>query len=341
LPNIDGSALSEAPTKRCPLCEADVARWRTVAQFRVLRCTGCGYAFVDPRPGLGELVEMYRESGGHGARTARSIHDVLAEEERYPNSTIDAARIVRTLAGFAGGSGRLLDVGCGYGFFSREARRVGFVTEAIEISSFERKCAARIAGIEPLQITFEEFDPGGKSYGAILMSQCLEHARDVNAWIRKAHDLLTPSGVVVVAVPNFNSFLRLLLQQRDPFVNPPEHLNYFGARSLRLLLERHSFRVARIDTVSRFPGSAISRRLPGGGGPLGRPAELFVEAVQRPVLRLIDALGAGMFLNVYAVRSDSGSMHAPAKSLVATAVKPRAERGVGSDAPSPPPGPIW
>src|SRR5207244_3077368 len=61
------------------------------------------------------------------------------------------------------------------------------------------------------------------SFEAITMSQSLEHVHDPLQVLRAAHDLLTPGGKVVVAVPNIGSL---------PF-------RWFGAAWFGLDVPRH------------------------------------------------------------------------------------------------------
>jgi hypothetical protein len=88
------------------------------------------------------------------------------------------------------------------------------------------------------------------------MSQVLEHALDPSDWISRAARLLSPGGVLAIALPNFVGVYRLL-GVKDPFLCPPIHLNHFTPASMRLLLERSGLRVVRVCSESRVdPGSA-------------------------------------------------------------------------------------
>lgn len=282
-----------------PCCRAELADWRVVRGYPLQRCSDCGSGYVNPRPTLKALKKYYR-TGGHGERTASTAQEVLDAEERYPNSTVDARRILAVASELAPG-GRLLDVGCGYGFFAREAKKQGFRVDALELSEFERRCTDEIADLQPEAVTFEEFraDPG--SYDVILMSQILEHVAHPVEWIEKADRLLASEGLLALAFPNFNSLFRLFLGPGDPLVHPPDHLNYFNEQGLVELLSKASFTVVSRTTISRLPGSALTDRIPVPDG-LKPIAEQLAQTVQRPLLRPLDELGLGMFLNVYAVK---------------------------------------
>lgn len=293
----------EVELEASPCCGADLYGWQAVQGYPLDRCTDCGSAYVNPRPSL-DVLKVHYDAGGHGQRTPSTVEEVVEAEERYPNSTVDAKRILSVVGGLAPGK-QLLDVGSGYGFYAREAVDRGFGVDALELSEFERRCTREIAGVQAEPVTFEEFTTEPESYHVVLMSQILEHVVDPGQWIDKAGRLLSSEGVLALALPNFNSFLRCLLGTGDPLVHPPDHLNYFNERGLARLLSRASFEVDSRTTVSRFPGSALTDRVPLPTGVKGLVEQL-LQSVQRPILWPVDALGLGMFLNVYAVR-ESGA----------------------------------
>lgn len=126
---------------------------------------------------------------------------------------------------------------------------------AIELGP-TRAVAREMTGIDPKPVLFEDFDAPQESFSAILMSQVLEHVHDVNLWTRRAFELLRPGGVLAIALPHFGSGLRGVLGERDPFISPPEHLNFFTGESLRLLLLRHGLQPGRTEYRSRIPPRA-------------------------------------------------------------------------------------
>lgn len=290
----------------CPVCRSRSELWHVVDGYRLERCPSCSFVFVNPRPSRIEITAMYRELGGH-CRDSATAADVLESERVAPNSTADAHRIVQTLVAVTGAAGRLLDVGSGYGFFSAAALEAGFEVDALEIAPLERTLGREIAGVEALPDEFEDYEAPPATYDAILMSQVLEHAVDIGEWSSKAACLLRPGGVLCVAVPNFGGLLRRLLQQRDPYVTPPVHLNYFSAGNLRRLLGDRGLTTIRTETVSRVRADALARRLPRAVAPLRRIATPAVRVLQRPVLAPVDRSGLGMFLNVYARKDDHAS----------------------------------
>ena len=275
----------------CPVCGGAPAAWR-VRTTPQGEWPICGFAFANPRPDLEYLSAFYAEHGLTDLEEARpfaSVAELWARENQFPNSSLDGRRMVDTAVRLRQGKGGTsLDVGSGWGVTSHFARAAGFAPTMLEINPTRLAVATALVGVAPSEQLFEDFAAPDGSYDLIVMSQVLEHAADVGAWVEKAAHLLAPGGILVVAVPNFASIFRRLLGVADPFIVPPEHLNFFSPSSLSHLLRRYGLDVAARQWVSRLSPDARRRRL----GPLAPAGPL--------LFALIDRLHLGMYINIYA-----------------------------------------
>ena len=132
--------IPAVPVRSCAICDAPISRWRAkdtpVGRFAIDRCVACGFAFVNPRPGLDFLMRFYATSGHRrdAPDAGASLESVLQSEAEFPNSTLDARRMVQTIRSLlperAMRTAAFLDVGCGYGFYAREAVATGFKVAA-------------------------------------------------------------------------------------------------------------------------------------------------------------------------------------------------------------------
>tara|TARA_B100000768_G_scaffold172418_2_gene180644 strand:+ start:1137 stop:2078 length:942 start_codon:yes stop_codon:yes gene_type:complete len=294
---------------KCPICSSQFRKWRDKKVddkiYNLDLCNSCGYSFVNPRPSLAFLIDYYSAFGhGHltgGVRSKKDIptlSSVLKKEKEYPNSTIDAKRLVKTIKSLSKNinSKKLLDVGCGYGFLSKEALDVGYDVTALELASSERKIAMEMTGLNPASCSFEEFECPAGSVDVVLMSQILEHALDVNLWINKARGILADDGIIAIALPNYGSIFRMIMKENEPFICPPDHLNFFNPKSLTKLLDCHGFKVEKIQWSSRIPKSAFKKRVPK----LVAPLLPIINIALSIVLKVIDTFHLGSIINVYA-----------------------------------------
>lgn len=311
----------------CPICSSLIARWATKRtaglSYDIDRCRRCGYAFVNPRPSFEFLMDYYASYGlgsAKGERDTPSLASVQRGEREDPNSTVDARRLVRTIKRLSPKrrNGRFLDVGCGYGFFSKEALSHGFEVMALEVAKNDRAIAQQMTGLNPLDCCFEDFKARPGSLSVVLMSQILEHALDVNRWIGKANALLEPGGILAIALPNFASLSRKVLQKREPYICPPAHLNFFTPFSLAELLRRHGFQVEETQWVSRIPRVSFQKRFSGATKML-LP---LVEGAARVSLKIIDAVHLGIMINIYAKKSSPSPWQDEEKSQPCAAEMP-------------------
>jgi SAM-dependent methyltransferase len=204
--------------------------------FGYLACRACGLIFCDPLPTEQELDLCYAASFNYGWYARHRLQKRAQGYHRW-------LRVRHQLERRTGGPGRLLDIGCGYGWFLHAARRAGWQVAGIELSG---DAVAFATGRLELDVTLgalESIAPPAGRYDAITLWHSLEHMRDPRralGWIRAA---LKPGGVVLIGVPNVES--RGLRRRgaswtwlQQPFV----HLWHFSARSLGLLLEQSGFR---------------------------------------------------------------------------------------------------
>jgi 2-polyprenyl-3-methyl-5-hydroxy-6-metoxy-1,4-benzoquinol methylase len=251
------------------------------------------------------LKEYYKECGHGEATIPASLSGILEAEVLEPNSTLDARRMIATIKRLTSRhlatKGTLLDVGAGYGFFAREAAQADFAVIAINPAQMEHSLLGSLSGVQSRCCTFEDLEMVSNSVSAVLMSHVLEHSLDVNLWISKASEILEPGGVVAIALPNFGSLQRLILQENEPYICPPTHLNFFTLDSLKRLLARHRFDVEAVQHVSRIPRRTIEKRLRGVAARLTTPAWQLANGV----LQVVDLAGFGSVVNVYARKPGS------------------------------------
>ena len=154
-------------------------------------------------------------------------------------------------------------------------------------------------------------------FDVVAMEHVLEHVVDPEGLLARLPRLIAPGGVLAITVPNDFSPLQLAardagLVDRDFWVAPPQHLNYFDAPSLGRLLARLGFAVRLayasfpIDWFLFHPGSNYVAD-PAAGKPAHRArmaidlklAEQGMEAYLA-LARAFFACGAGRSLTVIA-----------------------------------------
>ena len=294
----------------CVACGADkIDFWRqkdyqftegsTAKVFHIYRCKSCGTGFLNQPPHRQWLKSIYQYSG-QALTQAISLDEVLVREVEFPNCTVDAQRMAQQADELnKSGNYRALDIGSGFGFYTRGLRRLGYRTVSINPGEYENQVFKDLNGDEPLPIMFEDYQSEQK-FGVVVMSQVLEHLLEPDVAVAKVVGLLESGGLLACAVPNYASFLVKLLGTRDnACLWVPEHVNYFTKQGLVSLLERNGLRVLKTEQISRVPTNAVSRRL-GLKGSLAAVIDAAVGLAQLPFTGLMNVLGLGIYITVYA-----------------------------------------
>lgn len=148
----------------------------------------------------------------------------------------------------------ILDVGCADGIFYNSYRELGVSWRGIEISEESVKFA-NSRGVPVEFQDFSNFETNSK-YDVIFASQVLEHFLDPNLFMKKCKDLLNPSGILHIDIPNHDGIIGLLTRKMNPFVDdygglqPPYHLRAYNKFSLDFLMKKHNIQPKHIQSYA-------------------------------------------------------------------------------------------
>lgn len=225
------------------------------------RCASCGAATTDPWPSEEDLDAAYGTWYRPDSGRFSFVGDALLRRTR--------ALLARRLDRIAP-PGPLLDVGAGDGTLIDALHRRG--REAVGLERESRRPDMRD---EPLERIDGE-------WAAVVFWHSLEHLPEPRGAIGEAARLLRRGGVVVIAVPNSDSFQARALGDRWLHLDPPLHLVHLPQRALVARLEACGFRVERVSRVRG--GQIVIGWLDGLVGMLPGGLRLY-QALRQPTAR--------------------------------------------------------
>ncbi|MCX6374000.1 MAG: class I SAM-dependent methyltransferase [Actinobacteria bacterium] len=212
----------------------------------VVRCLGCGLAYLRPRPTREATGRCYPESYSGSGRGGL----VEALEAAYRRR--QHGEVARWLAGRRPLRGRLLDVGCGAGELLATLRADGWSVQGVEPQALGAAEARDRHGLNVLSGRFEEVALPEGSYEVIVFSGVCEHLHDPVAELRRARALLAPGGLVAVLfLPMLDSPEARLLGPRWMALDLPRHLTHFEEATFAEMATKAGFGVAGRETYSR------------------------------------------------------------------------------------------
>jgi 2-polyprenyl-3-methyl-5-hydroxy-6-metoxy-1,4-benzoquinol methylase len=146
---------------------------------------------------------------------------------------------------------KLLDVGCGVGAALMWAKEKGWEVRGIEMDPKAVEIA-QAAGLGVVQGTVETAVLPDHEFDAITLNQVLEHTFSPTEALVRCRQLLRPSGVLLVSVPNFDSYFRVVMNEAWPSLELPRHLYHFNEATLTSAAEKCGFVVRQVRYRSRI-----------------------------------------------------------------------------------------
>jgi SAM-dependent methyltransferase len=146
---------------------------------------------------------------------------------------------------------RLLDVGCGGGFFLRVAQKLGAIVEGIEPSTYAAE-QTRKTGIKVFNGTLEQYVAAGNTdrFDIITANHVIEHVPRPVETLSLMKSLLTPDGFIWIGVPNANYEISRKLRGYWHSTDLPYHLMQFSPESITKAGEIAGLKVRSQETES-------------------------------------------------------------------------------------------
>ncbi|MGF7236687.1 MAG: class I SAM-dependent methyltransferase, partial [Frankia sp.] len=174
---------------------------------------------------------------------------------RYRNpGNVDLLRIIDLPPG------RALDCGCGAGDNARLLRAVGWSVTGVTLDVTEQAAASAFCD----EVRLANLSDGlpfvaDRSVDLVVLSHVLEHLADPAALLAEAARVLTPTGVVAVALPNIAHFRQRAAFARGRFdytqTGPMDatHLRFFTVSTAARLLRDSGFQIVTEAVAGGLP----------------------------------------------------------------------------------------
>lgn len=239
-----------------------------------------------PQPAL-EKLGAYYESEDYISHT--DAKRSLFEKIYHWVKSYSLKKKVGIINSYQPHKGQLLDIGAGTGDFLVTAKAAGWQVTGIEPNENAKKLA--ISKGVSFENSVESIE--NQQFDVITMWHVLEHVPDVEKQIKELKRLLTPTGTLIIAVPNYKSFDAQHYGAFWAAYDVPRHLWHFSKTSIEKLVSREKMRVVKILPMI-FDSFYVS---------------LLSEKYKNGKMNFISAFWIGLRSNLKAKRSKEYSSH--------------------------------
>jgi len=133
----------------------------------------------------------------------------------------------------------LLDVGCAYGFFLDEARKLGLSVHGLDLSESEIKWMENHLGISGT-VGISSNAPAGP-FDIITAIEIIEHIYGPHSFLDDLYKRLKDGGILVIHTGAIDTLTAKLLGRWWWYLNPPDHCSIFSRFALRKLVTDSGF----------------------------------------------------------------------------------------------------
>jgi 2-polyprenyl-3-methyl-5-hydroxy-6-metoxy-1,4-benzoquinol methylase len=238
-------------TPICYVCSTSMILRFGVKVPKLWRCQQCGLEAISPQLSDVELAAIYNASYFAHYKKETSP-EVVRSMKR--STFLHQLRRLKT-AGISTGKKRLLDCGAATGYFAELAKEMGWDTFAIEYSEFGASACEELLGSghvyrgQPQDAVFPA-NPDGY-FSAVTMFDFIEHVREPRVVLRWARQQLELEGLLLLTTPQTGTLSWRLMGRQWFHYTSREHLWFFSAKSIQILLEQSGFHDVEVRALRK------------------------------------------------------------------------------------------
>lgn len=229
----------------CPSCASDnFTLLETHKAENLHLCKECKLVFDTRIPDKETLVNHYKQYSRQDYNspiTIKRYRELLKEFEKFRKHN------------------RILDLGCGVGYFLEVAKEYNWEVYGTEYTSEAIEICKR-KGISMIESNLNPQVSGIPEFDIVTSFEVIEHIGEPNKHVEEAYNFLRKGGLFYTTTPNFNSLNSRFLKSKWNVICFPEHLMYFNPSSLKRILNKNGFEVKKILTTGLSPGRLLKSK---------------------------------------------------------------------------------
>lgn len=227
----------------CPLCQHPASFKFQKGERKFFSCRFCQAQFIWPFPSVAELKNFYQgdywKNKSFRGESALGYASYLAEKDSFLDYF---GKVFRQIENFFPKPGRVLDIGCGPGFFLKVAKDKGWQIWGVDLSPKAVEKSRQFLGTKKIyNQPLEKVKFLSNYFDLVSIFQTIEHIEKPLNLLREVRRILKPAGFLIISTPNASGWQAKLMGKRWFSYRHPDHFWFFGEKSLKLLLLKAGF----------------------------------------------------------------------------------------------------
>ena len=238
---VNGKGLKEI--HECPICNCKERKvlFRRFG-INIVQCRECDVGYAEKFPM--DMADVYSNEDYLSIAKSDYLDNVNYRKQRFAGERLE---IIRNHLDIPPEKTRLLDVGCGTGWFLGTAKEVGYQVFGQELGRDLAAFTSECLGIKVWKEPFPEI-PQEEKFDVITLFDVMEHVSNPREVVKAIEGHLNLRGIALIFTPNLDSFCFWRLKERSSQVMPVEHLFYYTKKSFVNLLNETKLKLLNFET---------------------------------------------------------------------------------------------
>lgn len=204
--------------------------------YRIVKCAKCGLVRSDPIIDPASISALYSQSK-------------FNYSDEVINLKASYGKYLLKLKKYGALKNRLLDIGCGNGFFLEEALSAGYLNVfGIEPSISAVEKASPVIKAHILTGTLKTGTYEDNFFDVICLFQVLDHLVDPGFILKECYKILKPGGLMLFINHNIDALSSRFLKENSPIIDI-EHTFLYSPDTMKKLLIKQRFIVKESGAV--------------------------------------------------------------------------------------------
>lgn len=231
--------------KICKICGFNGARlYCSKEDYDIIKCPICGCGFLDLTSISFKPYEFYQAYYRGYEKKKRNVgyDDYFSLEKALRFSFRKRLNLINRYINDSLVKKKLLDIGCGPGFFLKEASR-NYDVCGVELSPIATDYAKNNLNLNVVNASFHKDIFETDKFDVVTLWDTLEHMDNPKLALLDVASLLKKNGILAFTTGDFQSFAAKFSGRKWHLFNIPEHLFFFSKKAVECLLKKNGFKI--------------------------------------------------------------------------------------------------